>query len=44
VWFRIFSLVNLQQFSPTSSDLIFQDWWANFFFLESAGELRLKIY
>jgi hypothetical protein len=29
VWFRIFSLVNLRQFSPTRADLVFQDWWAN---------------
>jgi hypothetical protein len=29
VWFRIFSLVNLRQLSPTTADLVFQDWWAN---------------
>jgi hypothetical protein len=29
VWFRIFSLVNLRQFSPARADLVFQDWWAN---------------
>jgi hypothetical protein len=29
VWFRIFSLVNMQQFSPTRVDLVFQDWCAN---------------
>jgi hypothetical protein len=29
VWFRIFSLVNLRQFSPTRADLVFQDWWTN---------------
>jgi hypothetical protein len=29
VWFRILSMVNLQQFYPTNSDLVFQVWWAN---------------
>jgi hypothetical protein len=29
VWFRILSMVNLQQFSPSNSDLVFQVWWAN---------------
>jgi hypothetical protein len=29
VWFRILSMVNLQQFSPSNSDLVFQVWWTN---------------
>lgn len=29
LWFRILSMVNLQQFSPSNSDLVFQVWWAN---------------
>jgi hypothetical protein len=29
VWFRIFSLVNLQLLAPSTPHIVFQNWWAN---------------